>query len=197
MPPPDQSNAPPGEVRRSYDLALFAAGVLAFPVVAFTTRLGTWGRRYPGLTGVLGFIWPPVFAALYGPRPGVGAVLAFWAALAAVLLAHRAWGAVLDRRGRRCHSQFWGRSWFERADAPAPSRTPRLLASAVALAAGLLCQEWVSLPLGLLLAGGAAAKLVSETAAFRALDARLRQMADARIEAAYLLAQYRRRYGDD
>jgi len=199
MPPTDQQQPPSllEGLKRQHNLLLWASGVLAFPVVAWTTRLGTWGSHYLGLTAALGLLWPPVFAAVYGPRPGVEAVWWFWLATAGVLVAHRVRGFFPDRRNRRCHSRFWGVSWFERADDPNPPRLPRHLTAALVLAAGVLVHQFLNPPLGLLLAIGAVAKFVSDAAAFRALDARVRQMADARVENEYALDQYRQRHGTE
>ena len=169
--------------------------VMAFPVVVWTTRLGTWGDRYLGGAAVLGTAFPLAVAALSGPDPAAGWVLIFWLATVGRLLGHRARGLWLRVRGCRCHSRSWGESYFEPADADlAGQKRARLRCSAAALAAGLALVAAECRPLGVLLLLSVAAKLASDTAAFAAVEDRLRQMADARLETEFYVSLFRDRH---
>ena len=193
MPPERNSSS---EFRRNHDLMVGLMNIFAFPIVLWTTRLGTWGTRYLGLHAILGFLWPLVFATFHGRDPDVGAVVLFWQFSIVLLLAHRIEGVRLRRRGYQCHSLYWGRSWFEPMTVNlAKQRRARLLASLVAFIAGLVCCDALSKPLGILFILGAVSKFVIDLQTFQATEARLRQMEDARLENDYYLDLYRQRHG--
>ena len=68
-------------------------------------------------------------------------------------------------------------------------------AAILTLAADLACHFLLLKPLGAMLAFGAIAKWFSDSLAFDAANARLRQMEDARIENDFYLEAYRDRNG--
>ncbi len=192
----DQQPQPFGEMKRGYQAVVTLAGIVAFPVVLCTTRFGTWGNRYLGFTAVAGFFWPYLFVAFWGPDPRAYALGMFWLLSLGLLVIHRIRGGQLRRRGYRCHSRYWGRSWFETDQSPGNSRFARTATSLLVLVAGLIWTHW-NPPLGMLFVFGAIAKWVSEAAVFQEVEARLRQMDDARIENEYYTALYRQRHGLD
>lgn len=185
-----------GDFRSNFNLMIGLMDVMAFPVLIITTRLGTWGTRFLGIHAVLGFFWPLLFATFHTQDPEVGGVFVFWFASIPILLAHRVEGLRKRNQGYRCHSLYWGRSWFQKSDDPSRQRSSRVLASLVALFGGILVMGAVSKPLGLLFVLGAIAKLVTDAMTFQAIDARLRQMDDARFENEFVLDLYRRRTGE-
>lgn len=91
MPPTDESNSA-SDFKSNINTMIGICAVIAFPITVFTTRFGTWGSRHLGRAAMIGFFWPPVFAALYGPHPRIGSVLAFWLATFVFLLLHRVTG---------------------------------------------------------------------------------------------------------
>jgi hypothetical protein len=192
---PQQQESLGGDFRRNFDIMVGLMTIMAFPAVMLTTRSGTWGSRFLGLHAVLGFLWPLVFGAFYGPDPGLGAVLLYWQASILVLLVHRLHGVRRRAQGYRCHSLYWGESIFEKSS-DADSKRARGFANVLLMAVGAgLCAE-VSKPLGTLLIIAAVCKAVTEALTFQAVEARVRQMEDARIENSFYLDRYRQRNPD-
>jgi hypothetical protein len=150
--------------------------------VIFTTRPGTWGTRYLGKHEVLGFFWPLLFAAFFGPDPDIAAVPVFWSLSVVMLLLHRIKGVQLRAKGYRCHSLYWGESLLERDDGACGEKTARGRICLLTILVGFGCLVGISAPLGVLMMIGGFAKAVSEEAVFQAMAARVRQMEDARFE---------------
>jgi hypothetical protein len=194
MQAPQQPEQQGGELRRNFDIAVHVMTVMAFPAVIITTREGTWGPRYLGVHAVLGFFWPLVFGALYGPDPGLDALVLFWQLSIVFLLVHRVRGTLRRRRGYRCHSLFWGESIFEKPG-DETSQKAREKANCLVILLGLCCFAF-SKPLGTLLIVAAVCKAITDALTFQALDAQVRQMEDARIESAHCHDLYRRRNPD-
>ncbi len=173
----------------------FLCEVGAFPVVLWSTRLGTWGCRYAGLHALLGAgVWPVLFAGVYGPHPRIGGVLLFWYASLGWLAAHRAAGLVRRFRGDQCHSYFVGVGLFDRGDDPADRLRDRFRTTAAAAAVGFLCFLGPCRPLGALILLSAVAKAAADLARHLAVADRLRQMADAHLETEYYVELFRRRH---
>lgn len=189
------AGGPLADLRGKVNMALFLARAAALPVELCGRRLGTWGEKHLGVEAAVGLLWPPVFVAFHGPAPGLEAVLLAWAGMVMLLVAHRAAGADLRRRGYECHSRYAGESWFERLPKfrdPAQAHKFEVLmagfAAAMAAAAG-------SEPLARFLLIAAVAHAVTVGAAHRALAARVRGMRDAELEARYLADLHRDRSG--
>lgn len=196
MKPQTESREPFADVKNTFAAAATVAAVVAFPVVLCTTRLGTWGSRYLGFHALLGFFWPLLLAGFFGPQVRTDSLIAFWWVSLVLLLAHRARAHRRYRRGERCHSLYCGTSWFERPDGGlAGQRAGRATASLFALAVGLVIVALGDEPLGTLFAVGGCAKLVSDALSFQAVESRLRQMEDARLETEYYHGQFQERQG--
>lgn len=184
------------EVKSMFNLFTIVCDAVAFPVTICTTRLGTWGTRFLAspLT-LLGVMWPWIFAAMYGPHPQLASLLLFWYASIVILLLHRIQSARLRKQGYRCHSRYWGDSWLQNGHTLRDQRRGRERAAILAFAVGLGCHLLLLKPLGAMFAIGAIAKWISDSLAFDAANARLRQMEDARIENDFYLEAYRDRNG--
>jgi hypothetical protein len=74
------------------------------------------------LPSFLGVFWPLVFAALYGPDPGLPWLILLWLTVAGWLLLHRVARVIRRMRGYRGHSRYWGDSVFQQL---LGFRTPR------------------------------------------------------------------------
>jgi hypothetical protein len=170
------------DVRQTFDWLQLFCGAASFPICVWLTRPGTWGVRYPGITGLLGLVWPLLFAAYQGPVAGVVDVYRFWLLTLGLLAVHALVGIVRRLRGYRPHSHFWGDSYWYGGAKVSAMQAARLLDCGVAAAAGFVCLFAGSRPLGLLLFIGAGAKLIADGVQFQAVAARRRQFEDARIE---------------
>ena len=111
-----------GGARSQFNAAVNAAHVVAFVVAPWATRLGTWGQNYLTAPALLGCLWPPVFAAVYGPHPRLGDVYDFWVLTLLLVFLHQAAGVQQRRRGYRCHSRYCGDSWLEGGRRGLPQR---------------------------------------------------------------------------
>jgi hypothetical protein len=171
-----------GDLKGNFNLLIGLCTIMAFPIEVCTTRFGTWGERYLNRLAMFGAFWPLVFVAFYGPRPQIGSVVLFWFLMVALLLVHRACGMWRRHRGYRCHSHYWGQCWLDRRDGLSGGRVRRQLMAIIILFVGLLCFKLLIKPLGALFMIGAIAKLFADSVAFQAVNARVRQMEDARIE---------------
>lgn len=196
--PPTPSSEETGwlaDTKATFNLLATACEVVAFPVMICTTRFGTWGVRHLASPLVLvGFVWPWIFAALYGPHPRLAGILLFWYASIGLLLVHRVQGVRLRRRGYHCHSRYWGDAWFQRGDSLEDQRRARGRMVVLSFLVGMACLVACP-PLGAMIAFGAVAKVFSDGLAFAAVETRLRQMEDARIENEFYLEAHRRRHG--
>lgn len=171
------------------------ATIVGFPVELFTTRLGTWGSHYLTAFPLLGLAWPLIFAAFSGPHAAAGAVIDFWVACLGMLAVHFAAGQKRRKEGYRCHSRFWGYSWFDRRTGVESQRKARLGDCLLAFAAGFLFVAAGSEPLGTLILIGAVGKLFADGMEFQASDARVRQLEDGRIETQTAGELFRQRNG--
>ena len=171
------------------------ATIVSFPVELFTTRLGTWGSHYLTVFPLLGLVWPLIFSAFYGPHEAAGEVIDFWVVCLALLAAHFAAGQKRRKEGYRCHSRFWGHSWFDRRTGVESQRKARLCDGLIAFAVGFLFVASGSAPLGTLILIGAVGKLIADGMEFQASEARVRQMEDGRIETQTVGEIFRQRNG--
>lgn len=190
---PQESQGFGSDYRARFNEMCAVARIAAFPVTIWTTRFGTWGHRY--LTGfaLLGMIWLVVFAAFSEQNPRVGELNLFLVLSFALLLVHRVAGIVRRRQGYRCHSRYWGESRLDRGPGLAAQKKARLWEGVLVFTIGLLSYGLGSTPLGSFLMIGAVARYVSVILDFQAIDARLDQMEDARIENEYYAELYRDR----
>lgn len=188
----DRPADPIGGVRVAFDLVHWAGRAVGFPVVVWGTRLGTWGPRANGVAEYVGLLWPFLLA---GPGPAGAALRLF--ALATVGLAglHGLAGAVRRRRGAVVHSRYWGDSRLDRGTGLAATRRARLAVNLVAVLAGVGAAAAGLPAVGLVLIVGAAGKEVAEAVALDAAAARLRRLADARIEQGFYLDLARNPHG--
>jgi len=196
---PQQSQQDEGflaDTKRGFNLLHRGAEMMAFPVVLTTTKLGTWGSRFLTPSSLLGFFWPLLFGSVYGPDPGLGLLYGYWLASIGLLAIHRAQSAKLQREGYRCHSQYWGTSWFERDDADLKGQErARGKACTLAIVLGFLCFCALSKPLGEMFILGGIAKMFTDAMVFQATRARLRVMEDARIDTEFYARLYRDKHG--
>ncbi len=197
MPQQQQGQESPpagGGAREHLNVVVNVSQVVAAPIAPWATRLGTWGQNYltaPAVAGCL--LWPPVFAAFYGPHPRLGDVYDFWAVTVLLVFVHQAAGVQQRRKGYRCHSRYCGDSWLEGGSRGLPQRAARLADGLLAVGAGFIAADLGSAPLGSLLMLGGTAKLLGDVLAFQAAEARVRQMEDARAESEYYAGVFRER----
>lgn len=183
------------QLKSMFNLFSILCEVMAFPVHILSVRWGTWGSRHLfNLPTALGFFWPWIFASLYGPHPHLFTLLWFWCASIAILIFHRVRGAKLRRQGYRAHSKYWGDCWTQWDGSLTGQRRARERMALIALLIGGGC-FLILKPLGAMIALSAIAKLISDSLTFGAVEARLREMEDARIENDFYLGTYRIRNG--
>jgi hypothetical protein len=182
------------DYRARFNEMCVVARIAAFPITIWTTRFGTWGHRH--LTGfaLLGMIWLVVFAAFSEQDPRVGELNLFLVLSIGLLVVHRVAGVVRRQRGYRCHSRYWGDSRLDRGTGLEAQRKARLAEGMLVFGIGLLFYGLGSIPLGSFLMIGAAARYFSVILDFKAIDARLDQMEDARIENEGYAELYRERH---
>ncbi len=183
------------EMKQTFNLGSHLVYALAFPVVIWTTRFGTWGKRYLTTSAVMGIVWPLGLGVLYGPHPRLMDLFRFWLACIVLLLVHRVAGIVRRWRGYRCHSRSWGRSWLDRGNDESSERRARISESVLAAALGFLLYHAGSGPLGVLLMIGGVTKLLTDAIVYLATEARLREMEDAKMETEYFADRFRQRVG--
>jgi hypothetical protein len=175
------------DFKSQYDVVVGLAQIVSFPVLVCTTRFGTWGSRYLGRHALFGFIWPMIFLMLYGPaRPNdQQAVLLFWYASFVLLIVHRFRAFQLRRAGHRCHSHYWGDTRTLRTGDEDHPRRARHTMSLAVFGLAFFAFHTITKPLAAMFIVGCIGKFINDLAVFHALDARQRQMEDARIENEY------------
>ena len=182
------------DLRQGTDWLLFVCRVVAFPVEVWVVRPGTWGPRYLDLSAVLGFVWPFVLVGFWGPHAAADdrAVLLFWWGVFALLLVHRVAGIRRRARGCRCHSRYRGDSWFVRPTDPPGTRRADLRELLVVLGAAAVIAA-ACRPLGALIFVGGVGLGISRVVAQLAVEARLRELDDLRIENEFYMDLFRAR----
>ena len=186
-----------GDVKGMFNLFSVVCDLVAFPVMIFSVRWGTWGRRFLASPATFGIFWPFVFVTFYGPHPQLGSVGLFWCASVAALFVHQIKAARRWRAGERPASRYWGESRLQRGGGLDDQRRARERVAGLAFLLGLACALFWLKPLGTLIAISAVAKLISDSLAFDAAESRLRTMEDARLENDWYLAEHRRRTAMD
>ena len=180
--------------QKNWKIMAGLAQIMAFPVDIFATKIGTFGSRYLGLFAVAGCFWPLLFSVFCGPHPRLGDLYYFWLLSLALLLVHRAVGILRRFQGDDCHSRYWGRSWLQRGSGLRADRKARALDVVLVFGLGAILAALGSGPLGAFLMVSAVAKLFNDGLEFHAVESRLQEMADARIEQESYGAMYRERY---
>lgn len=179
--------------KKQWNLMAGLAQIMAFPVDVVATRFGTWGSSYLSFFAVLGCIWPVLFAAFCGPHRRLADLYLFWLVMLILLLVHRAVGIKRRFLGESSHSRYWGRSWLQRSSNSNSDRYARTLDALLAFGAGLFLAALGSGPLGAFLMVSSVAKLFTDGLEFHAVEARVQEMADARIEQEYYARLHRER----
>jgi hypothetical protein len=156
-------------------------------------KFGTWGPRFlVSPANALGFFWPWIFAALVGPDKQLVLLFLFWIASIPFLMLHGIVGIWRRRRGYKPHSRYWGDCWGQAGGSIREQRWARQKMSLLILVVSAIGFTWVP-PLGAMLMASVLAKMISDAIAFDAIQIRMREMDDARIESSFYLQEYRQR----
>jgi|GEM_PF-2792659 len=173
----------------------FLCRCLSLPIEVCVRQFGTWGERFIGIEAVFGLLWPIAFAAFYGPYPGLNAVVLFWFGMIPLLVIHRLAGLSRRQKGYRCHSQYFGDSWFQLLPGFGKPSRAQTLEILVSIVLAIVVHEIVAKPLGTMLLISAFAHMVNLALVYQATAARLRSMHDAEIETLYYLNLHRNQHG--
>ena len=172
------------EARDGLNLMVAAAATVSAALTPWTRRPGTWGERANGMFAVLGFLFVPVYGALWWPKEPQQALWYFWGLTAVLLFIGRLRGVWLRRRGYVVHSQYNGKPIL-----PGPERTMKGVIQPLIVAAIGFCICSVNVPLGsyLMLAAGGQTVVAAFQGSME--QARLRQMRDAQLESEYFTSR--------
>jgi hypothetical protein len=101
------------EFRQSVQITQAVVQIVSMPLCVWTRRFGTWGERFASFHMLLGWIFVPVFGALFFPKDNLGPLMAAWLLTALMLMLHRLQGWWLRKfKGYWVPSQYSGESWI-------------------------------------------------------------------------------------
>ncbi|AMV24240.1 hypothetical protein VT84_07575 [Gemmata sp. SH-PL17] len=161
-----------GAIDWSFDFTAEIARLLAFPVLVWTTKSGTWGTRFLAGSAAAGLSWLGVIGIACVRSLRNDDLFYFWIATAALLIFHRVVGIVRRLGGYECAAEFPGASWLWLGPGPWAERAARFADAVVAFGVGLVLFQLGRAPLGAVLMIGAAARLFGEGLDVRAVRAR-------------------------
>ncbi|VTS00408.1 unnamed protein product [Gemmata massiliana] len=161
-----------GAIDRSFDFTAEIGRLLAFPVLVWTTKPGTWGTSFLAGSAVVGLSWLGVIGIACVRSLQSDDLFYFWIATAALLIFHRVVGVIRRLGGYACDAGFPGLSWFWLGPGAWAEQAARFADTVVAFGVGLALFGFGRAPLGAVLMVSAAAKFFGECLNLRAAHAR-------------------------